>query len=102
MATQNAHRRSCTTARRSCTAARSSSAELDILFIVRVFNINRERRSRIRGRGNDEEFPTDRREIRGGLFAVFADHDLGKKGLRPVGRGGSGISGEPGQVMPTF
>ncbi len=43
----------------------------------------------------------DSMENRGGPFAVFADHGFGKKGLGPFG-GGSGISGEPGQVMPTF
>jgi hypothetical protein len=33
---------------------------------------------------------------------LLANHGRRKKGLAPVGRGSSGISGEPGQVMPTF
>ena len=35
----------------------SSSAEFDILFVVRVLNINSESQSRIGGRADDEEFP---------------------------------------------
>jgi hypothetical protein len=43
--------------------------------------------------GVDEPFAGKRVDSQG-PFAVLADHDRGS--------GSSGISGEPGQVMPTF